>query len=380
MDFDLTPEQHRRLEEIETAVRERLGSETPSTPDDHFTRERWRIAADIGLTGLCLPERHGGGGLGALDTALALERFGKACPDTGLVFGVAAHLLACGVAVRDFASPEVADTLLPGLCDGELIAANAITEDEAGSDVGALSTKAVADGDTYRLTGAKSFSSNAPLADVLVVYAVTDPAAGFLGTSGFVVPRNTPGLSVGLRLAKAGLHGCPAGRVTLDDCAVPSRFLLGEPGQGSMIFQHSMGWERSCLFAVYLGLMERQLRRCVRHARTRRQFGRRIGDNQAVSHAVADMRRRLESARLLLYRACWSLDAGRDHTTASSLAKVAVSEAAIANSLTAVQLFGATGYLAEHGVEAALRDSLPSTVFSGTNEIHRGIIARGMGL
>jgi len=379
MDFELTPEQRRRDGELDAAVRDRLGDGCPSTSDDHFTRDRWRVAAGLGLTGLCLPVEHGGQGLGALDTALCLETFGRACPDTGLVFGVAAHLLACAVAVRDFASPATAAELLPGLANGDLVAANAITEDEAGSDVGRLTTKAVPDGDGYRLTGAKSFSTNAPLADVFVTYAVTDPTAGFLGNTGFVVRRDRPGVEVGPPMTKMGLHGCPAGRLTMSDTPVPASDRLGEPGQGGAIFQHSMGWERACLFAVYLGLMDAQLRRTVRHTR-RRQFGRRIGEFQAVSHPIAEMRLRLDGARLLLYRACWRMDHGRADATEISLAKIAVSEAAVANSVTAMQVFGGAGYLTETGVEAQLRDSLPAKVFSGTNEIHRGIVARGMGL
>jgi clorobiocin biosynthesis protein CloN3 len=380
MDFALTREQCRRGDELEAAIRERLDAARPSTSDDHFTRARWRVAAELGLTGLCLPREHGGQGLGALDTALCLETFGRTCPDTGFVFGVAAHLLACAVAIRDFAAPDVAAELLPGLANGDLIAANAITEDDAGSDVATLGMKAVADVDGYRLTGEKSFSSNAPLADVFVTYAVTEPGAGFLGTTGFVVRRELPGVEVGPPMAKTGLHGCPAGRLRLTDTPVPVSQVLGEPGQGGTIFQHSMGWERACLFAIYLGVMDAQLRRCVRHARTRRQFGHRIGEFQAVAHPIAEMRLRLDGARLLLYRACAHMDEGRSDVAEISLAKLAVSEAVVANSLAAVQLFGGSGYLVETGVEAQLRDALPSRIFSGTNEIHRSIVARGMGL
>ncbi|HEX6355330.1 acyl-CoA dehydrogenase family protein [Actinophytocola sp.] len=380
MDFDLTREQRRRGEELDAAVRERLGDSRPSTSDEQVTRERWRVAAELGLTGLCLPAGLGGQGLGALDTALCLETFGRACPDTGLVFGVAAHLLACAVAIRDFATPELAARLLPGLADGSLVAANAITEDEAGSDVASLTAKAVPDGDGYLLTGEKSFASNAPIADLFVTYAVTEPAAGFLGTSGFVVGRDLPGVHIGPPMAKMGLHGCPAGRLTMSGTPVPATHLLGEPGQGGAIFQHSMGWERACLFAIYLGLMAEQLDRCVRHARSRRQFGRRIGEYQAVAHSISAMRLRLESARLLLYRACRHMDQGRADVTEISLAKVAVSEAAVANGLAAMQVFGGSGYLTETGIEAQLRDALPSRVFSGTNEIHLSIVARGTGL
>jgi clorobiocin biosynthesis protein CloN3 len=263
---------------------------------------------------------------------------------------------------------------------GDLIAANAITEDDAGSDVGGMTTTATPDGDHYVLDGEKSFASNAPVADLLVTYAVTDRSAGFLGTTGFVVPRELPGVEVSPPLEKMGLNGCLAGRVRFSGCRVPVSCRLGREGQGGLIFQRSMSWERGCLFAIYLGLMERQLEMSVDHARQRRQFGRKIGDFQAISHRIAVMAQRLDSARLLAYRACWLMDEGREHGTEISMSKIAVSEAALANSLDAVQIFGGAGYLCAAGIEQQLRDCVPSTIFSGTTEIHRELIARGVGL
>ena len=380
MDFDVTPEQQKRIDALRTAVRFRLPGVARNSPDAHYSRDEWSAAAALGLTGLCLPATAGGGGLGALDVALCLEAFGDACTDTGLVFGVAAHLLACAVPIRDFACRSVLDELLPGLADGTLIGANAMTEPEAGSDVGALTTTATPVDGGYVLVGVKSFASNAPVADVFVTYAVTDPTAGFLGISAFAVPRGLPGLEVGGPMPKMGLWGCPASSVEFTGCRVPARYRLGEEGQGSMIFQHSMGWERACLFGLYLGVLARQLRQCVEHARTRRQFGRAIGGFQAVSHRIADMRVRLEAARLLVHRACWLLDAGRDHRAAAAVSKVAVAEAAIANGLDAVRVFGGAGYLAEGGVEAQLRDAVPAAIFSGTAEMQKEILTREMGL
>nr|UNQ78283.1 acyl-CoA dehydrogenase family protein [Microbispora sp.] len=378
MNFDLTDEQRKRYDELLAAIRSGpLGAAGGSSP---FDRGRWRAAAEIGLTGLCLPPEHGGGGLDAFDTALGLQAFGEACRDTGLVFAVSAHLLACAVPVRDFGGKELRAELLPGLASGELIAANAMTEDGAGSDLSTLSVTAERDGDYYVLHGEKSFASNAPVADVLVAYATTDPRAGFLGISAFAVPRGLPGVRVSEPFQKMGLTGCVAGRVGFDGCRVPARYLLGEEGQGNAVFTHSMLWERACLFAGYIGLMDRQLTRCVEHARRRRQFGHAIGKYQAVSHSIAGMRQRLEGARLLLYRAAWLLAQGRTDVTAVALAKVAVSEAAVSNSVDAIRIFGGAGYLTETGVEADLRDTVPSTVFSGTNEIQRDLIARGLGL
>src|SRR5579862_5572679 len=194
MNFDLTPLQHKRTEQILSAVRQRLPGQARAVPGTQASRDDWRAAASMGLTGLCLPPEFGGEGLGALDTALGLEAFGRACSDTGLVFGVAAHLLACAVPVRDFATDYARARFLPGMVSGDLIAANAITEDDAGSDVGGMTTTAMPDGDHYVLDGQKSFASNAPVADLVVTYAVTDRSAGFMGTTGFVVPRELPGV------------------------------------------------------------------------------------------------------------------------------------------------------------------------------------------
>jgi len=380
MDFDLTAEQRKLYDETLAAVRDRLPGQPRATAGAHFDRSEWRVAAELGLTGLCLPIEHGGQGLGALDTALALEAFGRGCSDTGLVFGVAAHLLACAVPIRDFGAPGERDRLLSGLAAGDLIAANAMTEDDAGSDVGRLSTKATADGDGYMLDGEKSFASNAPLADLFVTYAVTDPAAGFLGTTAFVVPAGDPNVEVGEPMAKMGLWGCPAGRVRFAGCRVPGSAVLGRRGQGGRVFQHSMGWERACLFGLYLGVLQEQLDRCVAHARDRRQFGSPIGAFQAVSHRIATMSQRLVAARLLLYRACWLLDEGRDHRSAAAMSKIAVSEAAVANGVDAVQIFGGSGYLWSTGIERQLRDAVPATIFSGSNEIQRELLAREAGL
>lgn len=379
MDFDLSVAQRKRFADIGSAVLERFGELPPATRPQ-LTRPEWKAAADLGLAGLCLPAEYGGQGLGALDTALCLEAFGRSCPDTGLVFALCAHLLACAVPVRDFAGDEVRGTLLSGLASGDLIAANAMTEDDAGSDVGHLATTAQPVDGGYLLDGEKSFASNAPIADLIVTYAVTDRSAGFLGISAFAVPRELDGISVGPPFSKMGLSSCPAARVRFERCFVPQRYLLGEDGGGAAIFQHSMGWERSCLFAGYLGLMDRQLEQCVEHARERRQFGRRIGGFQAVSHRIAGMKQRLEGARLLLYRACWLLDEGREHVEQTALAKVAVSEAAVANSLDAVQIFGGAGYLSPTGIERQLRDSVPAMIFSGTTDIQRELIAREVGL
>lgn len=375
MDFTITKAQQERSEKINSAVSERLSGIT----DPGSVRSRWAVAAEIGLTGLCLPAEYGGQDLGALDTALCLEAFGRACADTGLVFGVAAHLLACCVPIRDFAAEPARALLLGRLASGSAIAANAITEEEAGSDVTHMAMTARKEGDAYILDGEKSFVSNGPIADVIVTYGVSDPAAGYLGISAFAVPAELSGITVGRTYQKMGLHGCQASWVRFQGCRVPDEYRLGVDGQGSAIFQHSMMWERACLFGTYVGLMDRQLELCVERAKKRRQFGRSIGRFQAISHRIVRMRQRLEGARLLLYRACWAIDEGHADEMTVGLAKAAVSEASVANSLDAVQIFGAAGYLSG-GTEQQLRDCVPSTLFSGTTEIQYELAAMEMGL
>ncbi len=301
--------------------------------------------------------------------------------DTGFAFAVAAHLLACAVPIAEHGSPELRDELLAGLAAGRLVAANAMTEDGAGSDVASIATRARREGDGgYVLDGEKSWASNAPEADVVVTYAITDPDAGFLGHTAFAVPAGLPGLGCSAPLQKMGLDSCLAGRVRFDGCRVAERHRLGAEGAGQAVFQHSMGWERACLFAIYLGQMDRQLKTCVDHVTSRVQFGARLSRHQAVSHRIADMIGRLEAARMLLYRACWLADAGRHDPAATALSKVAVSEAAVANGSDAIQLLGAAGYARTGGVERQLRDALGARIFSGTSEIQRELIARGAGL
>ncbi|TCO59907.1 acyl-CoA dehydrogenase family protein [Actinocrispum wychmicini] len=376
MEFGWTAEQRRRYEDVLAATTDAFPPEDVHT----FTRDKWLRLGKLGVLGASLPRRYGGGELSAVDTARVFEAAGKGCADTGLVFAAAAHLFACAMPILDFGSDATRERLLPGLASGELVAANAMTEADAGSDVGTLSTTATETKGGFVLNGTKTFVSNGPVADVYVTYAVTDPDAGNWGISTFVVDANTPGAKAGPPFHKLGLDGCPAGTVTFDDCFVPADAMLGERGQGSAIFQHSMGWERSCLFALYLGVQDRMIEQCVQHARERRQFGHRLGDFQSVANRIVDMKLRLESARLLLYRACWALDNDEAPALHSALSKLAASEGALASATDAVRLFGGRGYLRSEGIEAALRDAMGSTIFSGTTDIQRRIVAMELGL
>ncbi|WP_049569204.1 acyl-CoA dehydrogenase family protein [Nonomuraea sp. SBT364] len=352
----------------------------PVADENLSGRELWDACAELGLLGLSVPQEYGGQGHGFVTTARAAEGFGLGCRDFGLVFSVLAHLFACAMPIAEFAGPAVRRRVLPELCSGRWRGANAITEDSAGSDATAVRASAVREGDAYLLNGAKTFVSNGPGADVFVIYARTDDTAGHLGLSAFVVERGTPGLQVGEAFEKTGLRSCPASGLTLRDCRVPAGARLGREGQGAAIFQAAMRWERTCLFAAYLGQMTRVVDRCVQQARSRRQFGRRIGANQAVSHRLARLQLGVEAARLLLYRACWLLDRGEPATSEIAMAKLAVSESAVETSLAAVHLFGGAGVRVDDGIELELRNALPSTIFSGTSEMQLEQIAAGMRL
>ena len=345
-----------------------------------FSRERWRAFAEFGFAGLCVPEEYGGMGLHAFSTARVIEALGRGCRDAGFVFSICAHLFAAVMPIAEHASAPLKGRLLRGMCQGDYIGANAISEAEAGSDVFSLKTRAVREGDNYVISGTKNFVTNGPIADTIIVYASTSPDHGHLGISAFAVETTTPGLMVGEPFAKTGLAGSSISSVYFDDCRVSVDNRLGNEGEGAAVFRQSMAWERACLFAAFVGSMDRQLDRAVTYAKQRKQFGKPIGRNQAVSHRIADMKVRLEAARLLLYHACSLKDRGEEASMAISIAKLAISEAAVQSGLDSIRIHGGSGVIAETGVGQDLADAIPSTIFSGTSDIQRELIARGLGL
>jgi alkylation response protein AidB-like acyl-CoA dehydrogenase len=381
MDFQFDSEQEELFERTRAFASAELGAKCAERlREGRFGQEEWQRAASFGIAGLCIPQAYGGMGLSALGTARLLEALGEGAEDRGLLFSLAAHLLACAVPIWKFGSDELKSSVLEKLSSGEWIGANAITESEAGSDVFSLKSTARRDGSDYVLDGAKSWVTNGPVADVFLVYAQTNPKFGYLGLSAFVVERDRPGLSLGKSIDKVGLQTSPTCSIYLESCRIPERNRVGAEGQGGPMFESAMLWERSCLFGLYVGQMQRQLLACVNHARERKQFGSALGSFQAVSHKIAEMKVRLEAARLLLYRACARIDSGKDARIDVAMAKLAVSEAAVQSGLDAVQLFGGGGVTTEMGVDRYLRDALPATIVSGTSEIQKNLIAKGLGL
>lgn len=381
MDFAWTPEQQRLRDEVVAFARESLnGDVVGRDAENEFSRDAWRKCAGFGIQGLPVPEELGGGGADALTIMLVLEALGYGCRDGGLVFSLNAHMWACEIPIVTFGSHAQKNRYLPGLCDGSLIGAQAMTEPESGSDAFSLSTTAEKDGDVYVLNGTKTFVTNAPVADVFVVFASTDRSKGFAGLSAFVVERGTEGLSVGRPFRKMGLRTSPMSELVVSDCAVPEANLLGRPGAGMALFNASMGWERGFILASAIGTMQRQLERSIDYARERRQFGQPIANFQAVSHKIADMKVRLESARLFLYKLGWLKAQGKDTAMDSAMVKLYVSECLVQSSLEALQIHGAYGYIEDYEIERDVRDAIASRIYSGTTEIQRNIVARHLGL
>lgn len=341
-----------------------------------FSRPMWLQLCAEGLHLLPASPDDGGAGVGALDLALCLEALGEHCEDTGLVFALAAHLCACVHPLVHFGSPAQRQDWLPRLRQHGLLGAHAITELQAGSDISAMQTCAIREGSGYRINGRKCYISNAPACDFIVVHVRTGHTGSFLDYSSFILDRHTPGVHISPRPSeKVGLRSTEMGDIAFDAVWVHESQRLGPEGGGGPIFQASMAWERSCLFALYLGTMRRQLARCVAHLEEREQFGRPLIEQQSLAHRLADMQLRLESARWMCLHAAWSLDQPTSDDDATLGAKLAVSEAALQNSLCAVHLHGARGVLCGSS-ERELRDALPASLFSGATEVLKNQMAR----
>jgi hypothetical protein len=381
MDFELTEEQRSLRQSVVEFARSELNEDVIERDKTAaFSREAWGKCADLGLLGLPVPKDYGGAGADAVTTMIALEALGYACTDNGLVFSLNAQMWACETPIVHFGTEEQKRRYLPGLCDGSLLAAHGMSEPGSGSDAFALATTAEKTDEGYVLNGTKTFVTNAPEADLHVLFATIDRTLGFAGITAFLVEKGTPGLSVGNPLSKMGLRTSPMSEVILEGCEVPEEAVLGEPGGGMVVFNSSMTWERSCILASTVGAMERQLEQSIVYAQERRQFGKPIGSFQAVSHLLVDMKLRLETARLLLYRLGCLLDSGQPATLDSALVKLYLSDSYVRSSLDALQVHGGYGYMTEYELEREVRDAIGSRLYSGTSEIQYNIAARSMGL
>jgi alkylation response protein AidB-like acyl-CoA dehydrogenase len=381
MDFSWTDEQVAlKNGVIEFAKRELNDNLIESDQQGEFSREKWQKCARFGIQGLPIAEEYGGAGVDILTTMLAMEGLGYGCRDNGLIFALNAQLWSVQLPIVTFGTEAQKRSYLPRLCSGELIGAHGMTEPDSGSDAYKLRTLAKRENGAYVLNGTKTFVTNAPVADLAVVFATVDPTQGLGGVTAFLVENGTPGFSVGRDIDKMGLRTAPMAELILQDCRVPEQNRLGPEGAGASIFNSSMEWERSCILASHVGAMQRQLETCIKYARDRRQFGQQIGKFQSVSNRIADMQVRLETARLLLSKVAWLKKTGKPAVMEAAIAKLYLSESFVKSSMDAIRIHGGYGYTTEFEVERDLRDAVGGTLYSGTSDIQRMIIARWLGL
>jgi alkylation response protein AidB-like acyl-CoA dehydrogenase len=380
LELELAEQQQLQNAAIEFARAELNDDVIRRDRDEVFSIDGWKKCARFGALGLPVPSEYGGMGLGINEVIAVMEGLGYGARDQGLLFSINAHLWTNTLPILTYGTEEQKRKYLPGLCNGELIGANGASEPDAGSDIFSMHTRAERRGDCYVLNGTKTFVSNAPVANLFVVYATVDPRLGPMGITAFLIERDTPGLKVTRAIEKMGLRTSPMAEVTLEDCTIPAASRLGREGRGVGVFEASMEWERGCILANYLGVMRRQLETCIDYVRKRKQFGQAIGKFQSVANRVVDMKVRLDTCRPLVYRIGWLKAQNKPATVEAAVAKLYVAQSLIANCQDAIQIFGGYGYMVEQGLERDLRDAIASTLYSGTSEIQRNLIAKGLGL
>jgi alkylation response protein AidB-like acyl-CoA dehydrogenase len=379
MNFELTAEQQAlQKAAIEFARRELNSNMIERDAQQAFAHDGWKKCAAFGVQGMPIPKEYGGRDADPITTIAMMEGLGYGGFDQGLLFSINAHMWTNSIPLLKYGTKEQKKKYLPALCDGSLIGANGASEPTAGSDVFSMQTRVRKDGSDYVLNGRKIFVTNAPVAGLFTLYATLDPQLGAAGICAFIVEKGTGGFCVGKKKDKMGLRTALMAELVLEDCRVPGTALLGREGRGVEVFNCSMAWERACILATCLGTMRRQLERCIEHARRRKQFGQPIGKFQSVANRIVDMKLRCETARLLIYKVGWLMQRNKSADMDAAMAKLYVSESFVKSCLDAIQVHGGSGFMTEIELERELRDSVGSTLYSGTSEIQRNIIARGL--
>jgi len=344
-----------------------------------FNRVGWNRCAEFGVQGLPIPKEYGGMDADPLTTVGVLEALGHGCRDNGLLFSINAQMWTLEIPLRDFGSEEQKRKYLPRLCNGELVGGNAMSEPGSGSDAYSMRTTAERRGDRYVLNGSKTFVTNGPVGDVIVVFATVDRSRGANGIGAFLVEKDFRGFKVGRTLEKMGLRTSPMAELFFEDCEVPVGNRLGQEGIGQSLFTHSMTWERSCILASAVGSMQRLLETSLRYSRDRKQFGQSIGKFQLIGAKIVDMKMRLEESRASLYRTAWLMGRRKRAILEAALTKLVISENWVKCAEDALQIHGGYGYMAEYEIERELRDALGSRLYSGTSEIQKLLVASLLG-
>ena len=346
-----------------------------------FSFEIWKKLGQMGLLGLPFPEEYGGQGADVVTCCLAGEALGHAGVDSGHMLALGAHTYLCTDTLFKHGNEEQRKKYVPKLASGEWIGCMGLTEPGAGSDAASLQTTAVKKGDRWVLNGSKTFITNAPVANVCVVYATVDKSKKHAGISAFIVEKDFKGFSTGKPFHKMGVRASTTSEVFFEDCEVPEENLLGNIGEGFMYAHQTLEWDRSALLAPFIGGMQFMIEQCAKYASERVQFDKPIKSFQAIQHKLADMKVVLEAARLAVYRVASLKDAGYpiNHLQAS-IAKAFVGDWGFKVASEAVQIFGGYGYIHEYPVERMLRDAKLAQIGGGTSEIQRLIISRLLAL
>ncbi|MGB4269954.1 MAG: acyl-CoA dehydrogenase family protein [Spirochaetota bacterium] len=346
-----------------------------------FSFEIWKKLGQMGLLGLPFPEEYGGQGADVVTCCLAGEALGHAGVDSGHMLALGAHTYLCTDTLFKHGNEDQRRRYVPKLASGEWIGCMGLTEPGAGSDAASLQTTAVKKGDRWILNGSKTFITNAPVANVCVVYATVDKSKKHAGISAFIVEKDFKGFSTGKPFHKMGVRASTTSEVFFEDCEVPEENVLGNIGEGFMYAHQTLEWDRSALLAPFIGGMQFMIEQCAKYACERVQFDKPIKSFQAIQHKLADMKVVLEAARLAVYRVASLKDAGYpiNHLQAS-IAKAFVGDWGFKVASEAVQIFGGYGYIHEYPVERMLRDAKLAQIGGGTSEVQRLIISRLLAL
>ena len=339
-----------------------------------FPRHLWPEMGALGLHGITVEEEYGGLGLGYLEHVVAMEEISRASASVGLSYG--AHSNLCINQIRRWGSEDQKRKYLPKLISGEHVGSLAMSEAGSGSDVVSMRLKAERKGNRYVLNGTKFWITNAPEADVLVVYAKTDMAAGARGITAFLVERDFAGFSVSQKLDKMGMRGSDTAELVFDDCDVSPGNVMGQEGEGAKVLMSGLDYERAVLAGGPLGIMQACLDVVLPYVRERKQFGQAIGAFQLMQAKVADMYVALNSARAYVYAVAKACDAGKTTRFDAAGAILLASENAVQAALEAIQALGGAGYTKDWPVERFLRDAKLYDIGAGTNEIRRFLIGR----
>ncbi|MEZ4886674.1 MAG: acyl-CoA dehydrogenase family protein [Chitinophagales bacterium] len=380
MSLDLTTAQQSLKTEIIAFAEQHLNQGAAQRDElQEFDRTLWQKSGALRLPGLAVPESCGGRGLDVVSTMVGLEALGYGCRDNGFSFAIGAHLLACVVPIWLYGNEQQKTNLLPSLCDGTWIIANAMTESESGSDAFNMQTTAAKKGDCFVLNGEKNFCSNAPVADMLLTYAATDRAKGmFGGISAFILQKSLKQYELGGKVDKMGLRSCTMSSVFFDNVSLSKTDLLGKEGGGAVMFTKSMIWERIGLSAVHLGTLQRLLEDTIEVVKKRKKaIGTAYGEDfQAVSHQLASIKVELEAARHLVYHAAWLLQNKKSADLYSSMAKLKASELYKKDTMELLQIQESMAHSNDANMVRSFKDATASTIYSGSSEIQKNIIAK----